>query len=288
MSTLEELSPRVEIYSIDEAFCDLTGVRNCRDLTDLGREIRATVLQRTHLTVGVGIAQTKTLAKLANHAAKKWQRQTGGVVDLSNLERQRKLMSALPVDEVWGLDGGSAKNWTRWGSKPFSIWRIQISGLSVNILMSCSKERCVNCAVNPVCNWKSLHRRSRKLSVPARLVNASRIIPSMRQAICSYAARAAEKLRSEHQYCRFISTFIKTSPFALNEPYYGNSASVKLLTPTQDSRDIINAATRALDAIWQAGHRYQKAGVMLGDFFSQESRSSIYSMTTHRAPGVSN
>lgn len=111
---------------------------------------------------------------------------------------------------------------------------------------------------------------------------------SMRQAICSYAARAAEKLRSEHQYCRFISTFIKTSPFALNEPYYGNSASVKLLTPTQDSRDIINAATRSLDAIWQAGHRYQKAGVMLGDFFSQESRSSIYSMTTHRAPGVSN
>lgn len=62
MSTLEELSPRVEIYSIDEAFCDLTGVRNCRDLTDFGREIRATVLQRTHLTVGVGIAQTKTLA----------------------------------------------------------------------------------------------------------------------------------------------------------------------------------------------------------------------------------
>lgn len=109
MSTLEELSPRVEIYSIDEAFCDLTGVHNCRDLTDFGREICATVLQRTHLTVGVGIAQTKTLAKLANHAAKKWQRQTGGVVDLSNLERQRKLMSALPVDEVWGLDGGSAK-----------------------------------------------------------------------------------------------------------------------------------------------------------------------------------
>lgn len=70
MSMLEELSLRVEIYSIDEAFCDLTGVRNCRDLTDFGREIRATVLQRTHLTVGVGIAQTKTLAKLANHAAK--------------------------------------------------------------------------------------------------------------------------------------------------------------------------------------------------------------------------
>lgn len=91
---------------------------------------------------------------------------------------------------------------------------------------------------------------------------------SMRQAICSYAFRAAEKLRKEHQYCRFISAFVKTSPFALNEPYYGNSASVKLLTPTQDSRDIINAATRCLDKIWREGHRYQKAGVMLGDFFS--------------------
>jgi len=62
MTTLEEMSPQVEIYSIDEAFSDLTGVRNCRDLTEFGKEIRATVLKRTHLTVGVGIAQTKTLA----------------------------------------------------------------------------------------------------------------------------------------------------------------------------------------------------------------------------------
>ncbi|KEP73362.1 DNA polymerase V subunit UmuC, partial [Microbacterium sp. SUBG005] len=92
----------------------------------------------------------------------------------------------------------------------------------------------------------------------------------MRQAICSYAARGAEKLRGEHQYCRFISAFRKRPPpFALNEPYYGNSASVRLLTPTQDSRDIINAAVKCLDKIWKDGHRYQKAGVMLGDFFSQ-------------------
>lgn len=91
----------------------------------------------------------------------------------------------------------------------------------------------------------------------------------MRQAICSYATRAAEKLRGEHQYCRCVSAFVKTSPFALNEPYYRNSSSVKLLTSTQDSRDIIGAATRCLDAIWRDGHRYQKAGSMPGDFFSQ-------------------
>ena len=109
MTTIEEMSPRCEIYSIDEIFCDLTGVRHCRDLTEFGREIRATVQQRTHLTVGVGIAQTKTLAKLANHAAKKWQRQTGGVVDLSNIERQRRLMAALCVGDVWGVGRRIAK-----------------------------------------------------------------------------------------------------------------------------------------------------------------------------------
>jgi DNA polymerase V len=85
------------------SFCDLTGVRNCRVLEEFGREIRATVLQRTHLTVGVGIAPTKTLAKLANHAAKKWQKQTGGVVDLSNIDRQRRLMALVPVEDVWGV-----------------------------------------------------------------------------------------------------------------------------------------------------------------------------------------
>lgn len=117
MTTLEEMVPRVEIYSIDEAFCDLTGVRNCRDLTDFGREIRATVLKRTHLTVGVGIAQTKTLAKLANHAAKKWQRQTGGVVDLSNIDRQRRLLALIPVEDVWGVGRRISKKLNALGIK---------------------------------------------------------------------------------------------------------------------------------------------------------------------------
>lgn len=91
----------------------------------------------------------------------------------------------------------------------------------------------------------------------------------MRQAVCTYASRAAEKLRGEHQFCRYISVFVKTSPFAAGEVYYGNSAAIRLQVPTQDSRDIIGAATKCLDQIWEDGHRYQKAGVMLGDFFSQ-------------------
>lgn len=269
MTTLEELSPRCEIYSIDEAFCDLTGVRNCRDLTDFGREIRETVLRRTHLTVGVGIAQTKTLAKLANHAAKQWQRQTGGVVDLSNLERQRKLMALLPVDEVWGVGRRISKKLEAMGIKTV----LQLADTDIRFIrkhFNVVLERTVRELRGEPCLGLEEFAPVKQEIVCSRSFGG-RITEyhEMRQAICSYASRAAEKLRGEHQYCRFISAFVKTSPFALNEPYYGNSASVKLLTPTQDSRDIITAATKCLDVIWREGHRYQKAGVMLGDFYSQ-------------------
>ncbi len=268
MTTLEELSPRCEIYSIDEAFCDLTGVRNCRDLTDFGREIRETVLRRTHLTVGVGIAQTKTLAKLANHAAKQWQRQTGGVVDLSNLERQRKLMALLPVDEVWGVGRRISKKLEAMGIKTV----LQLADTDIRFIrkhFNVVLERTVRELRGEPCLGLEEFAPVKQEIVCSRSFGG-RITEyhEMRQAICSYASRAAEKLRGEHQYCRFISAFVKTSPFALNEPYYGNSASVKLLTPTQDSRDIITAATKCLDVIWRDGHRYQKAGVMLGDFYS--------------------
>lgn len=269
MSTLEAMSPRCEIYSIDEAFCDLTGVRNCRVLQEFGQELKDAVYQNTGLAVGVGIAQTKTLAKLANHAAKKWQRQTGGVVDLSNLDRQRKLMAALPVEEVWGVGRRISKKLEAMGIKTvldLADTDIRFIRKHFNVVL----ERTVRELRGESCLELEEFAPVKQEIVCSRSFG-ERITDydAMRQAICSYASRAAEKLRGEHQYCRFVSTFVKTSPFALNEPYYGNSASVKLLTPTQDSRDIIAAATRSLDAIWKDGHRYQKAGVMLGDFFSQ-------------------
>ncbi|MBK1520730.1 MULTISPECIES: Y-family DNA polymerase [Enterobacter] len=269
MTTLEAMSPRVEIYSIDEAFCDLTGVRNCRDLTEFGKEIRTTVLKHTHLTVGVGIAQTKTLAKLANHAAKKWHRQTGGVVDLSNVDRQRRLLALVPVEDVWGVGRRISIKLNAMGIKTAldlaeqSTWTIR---KHFNVVL----ERTVRELRGEPCLALEEFAPTKQEIVCSRSFG-ERITDyeEMRQAVCSYAARAAEKLRGEHQYCRFISVFVKTSPFALNELYYGNSASVKLLTPTQDSRGIIHAAVKCLDKIWKEGHRYQKAGVMLGDFFSQ-------------------
>ncbi|EDR7544070.1 translesion error-prone DNA polymerase V subunit UmuC, partial [Salmonella enterica subsp. enterica serovar Grumpensis] len=234
-----------------------------------GREIRATVLKRTHLTVGVGIAQTKTLAKLANHAAKKWQRQTGGVVDLSNIDRQRRLLALVPVEDVWGVGRRISKKLNALGIKTAldlseqSTWSIR---KHFNVVL----ERTVReLRGEPCLELEEFAPAKQEIVCSRSFGERVADYEYMRQAICSYAARAAEKLRGEHQYCRFISTFVKTSPFAMNEPYYGNNAAVKLLTPTQDSRDIINAAVKCLDKIWRDGHRYQKAGVMLGDFFSQ-------------------
>ncbi len=89
---------------------------------------------------------------------------------------------------------------------------------------------------------------------------------AMQQALCQYATRAAEKLRGERQYCRHVSVFVRTSPHAVGETFYGNTAGEKLTLPTQDTRDIIGVAMRALDRIWIDGHRYMKAGVMLDDF----------------------
>ncbi len=268
MSTLEEMSPRVEIYSIDEAFCDLTGVLNCRMLDEFGHELKDAVRRNTGLAVGVGIAQTKTLAKLANHAAKTWKA-TGGVVDLSNVERQRKLMALLPVDEVWGVGRRISKKLEAMGIKTaleLADTHIVVIRKHFNVVL----ERTVRELRGETCLELEEFAPVKQEIVCSRSFG-QRITDyeEMHQAICSYAARAAEKLRGEHQYCRYISTFVKTSPFAANERYYGNSASVKLLTPTQDSRDIIEAAAKCLNLIWKDGHRYQKAGIMLGDFFSQ-------------------
>jgi len=266
MDTLEALTPRVEIYSIDEAFCDLTGVRNCRDLTEFGRELRAIVQQHTHLTVGVGIAPTKTLAKLANFAAKKWQNHTGGVLDLSNIDRRRKLMAALPVGEVWGVGGRLGKRLEAMGIRTV-LDLADTHPAAIRKHFSVVLERTVRELRGEPCLGLEFAPDKQEIVCSRSFGDRVSDYESVRQAVSSYAFRAAERLRTERQHCRFISAFIKTSPHA-TEPYYGNSASVKLLTPTQDSRDIIGAATRCLDKIWRDGHRYQKAGVMLGDFFS--------------------
>ncbi|QOV66030.1 translesion error-prone DNA polymerase V subunit UmuC [Kosakonia pseudosacchari] len=267
MSTLSEITPAVELYSIDEAFIDLSGVSNCISLEAFGHQIRNEILKNTGLTTGVGIAPTKTLAKVANYAAKRWA-SAGGVVDISSRERQRKLLFHVPIQEVWGVGRRISKKLALMGIEnalqlaDSSTWVIRkhFNVVLERTVRELRGESCLAFDEFPPTKQQIICSRS----FGKRITQYA----DMHQAICAYAERAAEKLRAEHQFCRFISVFIRTSPHADNHIYYGNQASVTLMTPTNDTRDIIRAATGSLDQIWREGHRYMKAGVMLSDFFS--------------------
>lgn len=267
MQTLTDLAPAIEIYSIDEAFVNVSGIGNCLALETFGHQMRTQVLKNTGLTVGVGIAPTKTLAKLANYAAKRWT-STGGVVDLSGRERQRKLLEKVPVEEVWGVGRRITKKLNAMGITT-ALELAEASSWVIRKHFNVVLERTARELRGEPCLDLEEYTPTKQQIICSRSFG-HRITQyeEMHQAICAYAERAAEKLRGEHQYCRFISVFVRTSPHADNEIYYGNQASVTLMTPTNDSRDIIRAATEALGRIWLDGYRYMKAGVMLADFFS--------------------
>ncbi|RLM18807.1 DNA polymerase V subunit UmuC [Brenneria alni] len=268
MATLETMAPALEIYSIDEAFMHIGGIANCVPLAQFGHDVRAQVRQYTHLTVGVGIAPTKTLAKLANYAAKKWSK-TGGVVDLSCTTRQRKLLALAPVEEVWGVGRRISKALHQMGietalhladSSPWVV-RKHFNVVLERTMRELRGEPCL--ALEEFAPVKQQIVCSR--SFGSRITRYE----DMRQAVCAYAGRAAEKLREERQYCRHVSVFVRTSPHSADGVFYANQASGTLTIPSNDTRDIVRVATTALDGIWRDGYRYMKAGVMLGDFFNQ-------------------
>lgn len=267
MAHLEELAPRVEQYSIDEMFIDLKGVGSYIDYEDFGRQLRERVKRGTGLTIGVGMGPTKTLAKSAQWASKEWP-QFNGVLAVSHAkpDRARQLLARQPVEEVWGVGRRLSKKLATMGittalqlaqSNPTFI-RKTFSVVLERTVRELNGESCISLEEAPPAKQQIVCSRSFGERITDNI--------AMRQAVCQYAERAAEKLRGEHQYCRQISVFIKTSPFNTNEVYYGNIATEKLATPSRDTRDIIAAAMKGLEKIWREGHRYAKAGIMLGDF----------------------
>lgn len=267
MTALEEMTPRVEQYSIDEMFLDLTGIDGCEDFEHFGRRLRAHVLATTGLTVGVGMGPTKTLAKSAQWASKEWP-QFSGVLALTqgNIRRTEALLSRQPVEEVWGVGRRIAKRLNLMGisnalqlahAHPTLI-RKNFSVVLERTVRELCGESCIPLEELPPAKQQICCSRSFGERISSKML--------MQQALCQYATRAAEKLRGERQFCRRISVFIRTSPHAENEIFYGNSAGEKLSLPTQDTRDIIEAAMRSLDRIWLEDRRYMKAGIMLDDF----------------------
>jgi len=267
MASLEEMTPRVEQYSIDEMFLDLTGIDGCEDFEHFGHRLRAHVLARTGLTIGAGIGPTKTLAKSAQWASKEWP-QFRGVLALTpgNPKRTEALLMRQPVEEIWGVGRRIGKKLNLLGiTNALELARAHSAFIRKNFSVALERtvrelngEACIPLEEMPPAKQQIVCSRSFGSRITTKV--------AMQQALCQYATRAAEKLRGERQYCRHISVFVRTSPHAVGETFYGNTAGEKLTLPTQDTRDIIGVAMRALDRIWIDGHRYMKAGVMLDDF----------------------
>lgn len=202
MTILEEMAPAIEIYSIDEAFMLLNNMDKVINYEQFGREVRARVLKWTGLTVGVGVGPSKTLAKLGNYAAKKWTK-TGGVVDLSHPSRQRKLMALVDVGEVWGVGRKIGKRLHAMGIETAlqladtspALMRKHFSVVVERTLRELRGESCLE--LEEMAPTKQQIVCSRSFGERVTDYNL------MREAICSHAVRAAEKLRGEHQYWGF-------------------------------------------------------------------------------------
>ena len=264
MTTLESMVPAIEIYSIDEAFIEL-GSLWAGDFVDFGHRIRATIQRYTGLTVGVGIGPTKTLAKLANYAAKKWPA-TGGVVDIRNEGRRARLMAITPIVEVWGIGRALNKRLQAEGVATVADL-IALPPKQIRQRYGVVVERVVQELRGIPCAELTIDTPAKQQIVSSRSFG-ERITEqaSMHQALSAFMERAAEKLRHEKMRSQHVSIFFRTSPFSEDEPYYGNQLSAKLLRPTDDTRELLHHVTQLLPHIWRDGFRYQKGGVILGSF----------------------
>lgn len=263
MTLLEEMAPAVEVYSIDECFADLTGVPG--DLVRVGREMRARVLRCTGIPVGVGIGTSKTLAKLANHGAKKWQAQTGGVLDIRDPARRDRLLQACEVGDVWGIGRRMTEHLstmgirTAWDLAQADAWTLRTK-FNVVIEKTARELRGTPCleledAAPPkqeICCSRMFGKRLHDL-------------PPIREAVATYAARACEKLRAQGSVCKRVQVSIRTGMFNPDEPKFAKGVSMELSYPTDDTRLITKAACEGLELLYRPGFAFSKAEVLLLD-----------------------
>jgi DNA polymerase V len=261
MSLLETFTPSAEIYSIDEAFLDLTGICE-QDPISYGISIKQAIQQNIGIPVCVGIGPTKTLAKLANFAAKKWPK-TNGVVDLSCPQRRERLMRRLPVNEVWGIGSRLTQQLAQLGittvwalaQQPTQRMQAQFSVVLARTVMELNGISCLDLAEIAPDKQEIMCSRSFKRPLDN--------LTELSEALAEFCSRAAEKLRAQDSTADRLTVFIRTNPFNPKEPQYQRSATLKLATGTQDTRRLINAAKQLLQGIYKDGYHYHKCGVQL-------------------------
>ncbi|PYC17862.1 DNA polymerase V subunit UmuC [Pseudomonas jessenii] len=280
MTLIESMVPAVEVYSIDEAFADLTGIN---DVDGLGRKIRSQVLRCTGIPVGVGIAHTKTLAKLANHTAKRLQAQTGGVVNICDPVKRDWVLRNTDVADVWGV-----------GRR----MKLHLDGMGIKTAMDLAK-------ADPWTLRKNfsvvVEKTARELAgtacleldepdPPKQEICCSRMfgkrlteLAPIKEAVATYMMRASEKLRAQSSLCKKIRVSIRTGMFNPEEAKYSNGVLIELPYPTDDVRLLTKAAVNAVDRVYRPGFKYSKAEVMLVNLCQPDEYTGDLFATTQSA-----
>jgi DNA polymerase V len=263
MNILSEFSPIRECYSIDESFLDLTGFS---DITERAYRIRKTVLQNTGITVCVGIASSKTLAKLANHVAKKHPKSLG-VFDFNRLSAHQvdSVLSNLEIGEVWGigrklkssLNSDGIENVLQLREADVASLRSKYGVVMEKTIRELRGESCIEIEEVSPAKQQIVCSRSFGQSVTD--------IDDLQEALIHFMGNAAGKLRSQNSVCSMVQVFIMTDRFRTDRPQYSPSVSIPLVTPTADTLTLCTWATAGLRTIFKEGFGYKKAGVILSE-----------------------
>ncbi len=264
MSVLGDFSPRQEIYSIDECFLDMTGMAG--DLTQTGQAIRQRIKQWVGVPVCVGIAPTKTLAKLANHVAKK-RLAYDGVCDFTAMSSRQldEIIAGIEVGEVWGI-GHKLNAQLQAGGiqtvkqlRDFDVARLRghFGVVMERTVRELRGEPCIDTVDVAPAKQQIISSRSF-----GRYVTG---LHELEEAVSAYMSRAAEKLRKQDSVAAMAYVYIRTNPHKDGEPQYSPGMMVGLPVATNDTCALVDAVLTGLRVIYREGYRYQKAGVMLSE-----------------------
>jgi DNA polymerase V len=267
MNVLQQLLPRIEIYSIDEAFLDLSGFSNHR-LTEMGVKIHHRLKRLLGLPVSVGIGSTKTLAKVANHVAKKWPN-IGAVFNMSEVPSQDVILSKIAVQDIWGIG-------SKWAAK------LQAVNIKTAAQLKEADPQWIKRKFNIVLEQIVLELRGipclevddditakKQIMVSRSFSQRIRDLPTLRKAVAAHMTRAAEKLRDQDSLAQALMVFIRTNSFSATDEQYKNSCVLTLESASNNTTELLAYAKKALEEIYQPGFRYQKAGVILMDLINK-------------------
>ena len=273
MRTLKRFNSEIEVYSIDEAFMDLSNFTD-NEIESVGKEIRDTVLQWTGIPTSIGIAKTKTLSKIANHIAKKKQSGVTSLIDIENLD---PILEKININDVWGI----GRQLTKFYQKNGIYNAKQLKNKSNTWIKKCSSVLSSRTAMElrgiPCIGLETTSSKRKSCVVSRSFGKRVENFQELKEAIASYCLNASEKIRSESLVAKSITVFIRTSPFQRNFGYYSNSKTIDFPIATNNSIEIVKAAVSVLEYIFKHGCRYQKAGVILNGLSNENGRKNLFS-----------